>query len=213
MGIVFTKKEESIKTLITGNDVVLDVGFWGQGTKIDHPDWVHGKIKSRAKDVYGIDLDYDESRTEPKDHYKKVGAENFDFDVDFDVIYAGDLIEHLSNPGLFFDACSRNIKDGGRLVIGTPNCYGFFNMAGKLTRREPVVNSDHTCYFSEKTFKTLARKNGWIIDDTHFIYSLPIHYKESIKKRILNVFYKFFSLFTTKYMENFVFVLKKSPKS
>jgi 2-polyprenyl-3-methyl-5-hydroxy-6-metoxy-1,4-benzoquinol methylase len=39
----------------------------------------------------------------------------------FEVIVAGDVIEHMSNPGLFLDNCRRHLEPGGQLILTTPN--------------------------------------------------------------------------------------------
>ena len=209
MFTIYKNKQEIVNSLINETDVVLDVGFWGQGVRIDHKDWVHNSLKNRAAEVYGLDLDFDRAMVEPLDHYQKTNAENFDFPIKFDVIFAGDLIEHLSNPGLFLDACARNLKEGGRLIIITPNCFNLFHLAEKFSKREPTVNKDHVNYFNEKTIKRLLEKNGWNLAGIDFLYSLPIVYRESWKKRLLNLIYLILSKFTTKYLENLVITARK----
>jgi len=184
---------------------VLDVGFWGQAIKIDNDNWVHKLLKSEAKEVYGIDINYDETLF--KNNYKKVSAEDFDFDVKFDVIFAGDLIEHLSNPGLFLNACKRNLKPDGKIIVTTPNCYNLFNLFSKVSRGEPQVNSDHTCYFNEPTIKQLCEKNGLNIYEFHYLYDLGVKFKESSKKKVINILYYILSRFTDKYLETLVVII------
>ena len=206
MSKIYKNKIELINKLIDTDDVVLDVGFWGQGVSVDDPNWVHNLLKKKSSQVFGIDLDYDNSKLSNSQHYKKISAEDFDFDIKFDVIFAGDLIEHLSNPGLFLDACSRNLKNGGRLILTTPNCFNLFNMTEKLSKPEPTVNSDHTCYFNIKTLKKLLEKNNWYVAEHSFLYSLEVKYRQSWKKKILNTLYAFLSKFTDKFMVDLVVV-------
>jgi SAM-dependent methyltransferase len=40
---------------------------------------------------------------------------------DFDVVFAGELVEHLSNPGLFLENSRSWLKEGGLLIITTPS--------------------------------------------------------------------------------------------
>lgn len=42
----------------------------------------------------------------------------------FDVIVAGDIIEHLSNPGLMLDGVRSLIGENGLFVVSTPNSFG-----------------------------------------------------------------------------------------
>jgi len=209
MNIVYKNKRELVKGIIFPEDVVLDVGFWGQGVTVDDENWPHKLLKNRAKDVYGIDLDFDTTRFD-KSKYFKMSAEKFILPVKFDVIFASDLIEHLSNPGLFLGSCAQHLKSGGKLILTTPNCFNLFNMAEKITKYEPTVNSDHTCYFNFKTIEQLFEKNGWIIDARGYVFSLDINYKESLKKKFLNILYYLVSLVTPKFLETIVIVAKRN---
>jgi 2-polyprenyl-3-methyl-5-hydroxy-6-metoxy-1,4-benzoquinol methylase len=201
---IFKDKTDLIETVVKNTDTVLDVGFYGQGVNIDDDNWVHNLLLNRAHRIYGIDLDYDESRVVDKERYKRASAEDFAFDVRFDVIFAGDVIEHLSNPGLFLDCCRANLKEDGRLIITTPNCFNLFNIAEKIGKKEPTVNHDHTFYFNNKTLRQLLKKNGWETFHVDHLYSLDVTFKESIVKKILNVVYFCVSKLTTKYIETLV---------
>lgn len=201
--MVYRNKAELIRALVTKDDVVLDVGFWGQGVGHESPHWPHKLLKERAKEVYGLDLELDEPYASDA-HYLKASAERFDFPVKFTLIFAGDLIEHLSNPGLFLESCKRNLAPGGRLLVTTPNTFNLFNLAEKLTKREPTVNKDHTCYFNSKTLKVLFAKYGFTVQGFDYVYMLDVEYTESMKKKFLNAVYGFLALFTDKFMETLV---------
>lgn len=205
---IYQDKKELIANFIKNTDVVLDVGFWGQGIKSSEENWPHKLIKERAKEVYGLDLDFDQTKFSG-DHYLKAGAEHFDFPVKFDVIFAGDLIEHLSSPGFFLSSCARNLKDGGRLIITTPNCFNLFNLTEKITKPEPTVNSDHVCYFNVKTISKLLEKNNFAVGETFFLYDSGVSFKESWKKKFLNFCYFITAKFTTKFLETLVVVAQK----
>lgn len=203
----YQNKKELAEKTITNTDTVLDIGFWGQGTSIDDPMWPHRFLIDRAKQVYGIDMEYDESKLpQGKEYYQKANAEDFSFGTKFDAIVAGDLIEHLSNPGLFLSSCKKNLASGGRLILTTPNCFNLFNLTEKLSKYEPTVNSDHTMYFNYKTLSRLLAKNGYRVKETAYVYALDTHHQESIKKKFLNIVYRTLSLFTDKFMETLVII-------
>lgn len=207
---IYKNKTELINNLIKKTDTVLDVGFWGQGVDFNNDNWVHNLLLNRSEKVYGIDIDFDEAKFPNTERYLKSSAEKFDFGVKFDVIFAGDVIEHLSNPGMFLESCSKNLKDGGRLIITTPNCFNLFNLAEKISKFEPTVNEDHTCYYNGKTIKQLLRKNNWSAEETAYLYSLEIGYKESIRKKFLNVIYNVLAKATPKFIETIVVIAKKN---
>lgn len=205
---IYKSKKELIQNQISGDDVVLDVGFWGQAIGIEDKNWVHNILKSQAKEVFGVDINFDETKLENPENYKKQSVENFDFENKFDVIFAGDLIEHLSNMGLFLDSCKRNLKDDGKLILTTPNCFALFNIIEKVFKKEPSVNSDHTVYFNFLVLKKLLEKNGWTVSQEMYLDDVWPKYKQSLKRKFLYGIYKFLSLFTPKYIENIVVVAK-----
>ena len=210
--MVYHDKTELIQKTVQKTDVVLDVGFYGQGVLETDPNWVHGILKKQAAEVWGVDLEFG-VLPGPAAQYLKASAENFDFPVKFDVIFAGDLIEHLSNPGLFLDSCYRNLKDDGRLILTTPNCFNLYNLAEKLSKFEPTVNSDHTCYFNTKTLKKLLAKNKWATESADFLYTLEVNYAESWKKKFLNFLYSCLAKGTPKFLETIVVVARKEPST
>lgn len=103
-------------------------------------------------------------------------------------------------------AAKKHLKPGGRIVLTTPNCFNLFHMTEKLTKREPTVNPDHTCYFNEKTLRQLLAKNGIGDVSFGFVYSLGVAHRRSWKKAILDVAYRALSLVTDKYMETLVVI-------
>lgn len=207
---IYKDKKQLVSCLIKRTDVVLDVGFWGQGVKSDNENWVHQLILDKAKETYGLDVYFDPTKLTNLSRYKKGSAEDFCFDNKFDVIFSSDLIEHLSNPGLFLQCCWKNLKEDGVLVLTTGNCFNIFSIVEKITKSEPTVNKEHTCYFNSRTLKTLLERNGWRVEEMDYIYSLGMKFKESIRKKILNVIYYILSKFTAKYVETLIVVAKKN---
>lgn len=203
-------KTDLIKTLIKPTDTVLDVGFWGQGITWEDPKWPHKLLRTQANEVWGIDIIYDESvvPSEARYRYRRAPAEDFSVDMKFDVIFAGDLIEHLTNPGLFLDNVKSHLKSDGRLILTTPNAFSFYVMAGKLTREEPPINPDHTFYFNRRTISVLLNKCGMEVEKFGFMYTLGYKHKQSFKKHFLNIITKIVSYFTPKFDETLVVVAK-----
>jgi len=203
---IYKNKADLIQDVIDSKSKVLDVGFWGQGTNINNPLWVHSLLKKTGADVHGIDIEFESEKLNDTAKYHKFSAENFVISETFDIVFAGDLIEHLSNPGLFLESSLRHLASNGKLIITTPNCFNLFNLAEKISKYEPTVNKDHTVYFNIKTLKQLLRKNGWEPKHIGYVFRLDVEHTESAKKKFLNVLYKFLSLFTDKYLETIVLV-------
>ncbi len=79
----------------------------------------------------------------------------------FDTIFAGELIEHLPNPGLFLEGCARRLKEGGRLVLSTPQPFTLLFLAVYSLRYPTGCNPDHTCWFDRQTLEQLLAKTGF----------------------------------------------------
>ena len=157
------KRYERIIKMIKSGDTVLDVG----GINHDHKeykreDWLHKGIKKVAKQVDGIDIEREEIK-----HLNNLGynvfyadIENPDVSLDkkYDVIVAGELIEHLSKPGIFLENCKKFLKEKGRLIITTPNAWCYFNFASILLRQRTAAHWQHTCWYDKQTIEQLFHR-------------------------------------------------------
>jgi len=73
--------------------------------------------------------------------------------ISFDVVVAGELIEHLNNPGKFFSALMEVMTPETLLILTTPNVHAMKLALYTLLGKERV-NEDHRFFFS---FSTLSR--------------------------------------------------------
>ncbi|HUR98716.1 MAG TPA: methyltransferase domain-containing protein [Pyrinomonadaceae bacterium] len=90
----------------------------------------------------------------------------------FDVIVAGEMIEHLNNPGLFLEGIKRFMHRETLLVITTINAYSgmrffVYGLRGRGGDREPV-HPDHVAYYSYSTLKLLLERFGFQLADFQF---------------------------------------------
>lgn len=211
---IFANKQELISSCIKKDDVVLDIGFNGQGIESGDPNWPHAILKKTAKDVYGVDLTIDRSRFPDTNRYQEASAEYFSFpNTRLPKVFAGDVIEHLPNPGLFLARVREHLALDGELIITTPNAFNLFNLAEKLTKDEPTVNRDHTCYFNHRTLRTLLAKCGFEAKEVAYVYSLEYTHKESLKKKFLNILYWLSARITPKFVETLVVIAVPSKRA
>lgn len=87
----------------------------------------------------------------------------------FDVVAAGEIIEHIYDTDFFLQEISRVLKSNGKLLISTPNLASFgrrlFLLLGKnphieLSPNEPT-SVGHIRYFTFKTLEDLLKKNNF----------------------------------------------------
>jgi 2-polyprenyl-3-methyl-5-hydroxy-6-metoxy-1,4-benzoquinol methylase len=146
---------------------VLDVGC---ASRYGRPDWLHGLIAAEKPDVVGIDIN-----EEVVGNLRGAGydvhvadARHFDLDRQFDVVFAGELIEHLDDVRGFLRSVRRHLPPGGRLVLTTPNAFYFGNFVYRVGGRARV-HPEHTCWFCEDTLRRVLTTNGFSRVHVHYI--------------------------------------------
>ena len=86
-------------------------------------------------------------------------AEEYNLDTDFDVIFAGELIEHLENIGGFLESCKKHMRADSKLIITTPNSFGIIYFIMRLFGKR-FVNPEHVCWFDEQTLEQFLKRHG-----------------------------------------------------
>jgi|SRR5919108_2242608 SAM-dependent methyltransferase len=105
-----------------------------------------------GNDVVGVDADRDALA-----EAEKLGIETRWADLDeplpfddesFDVVVAGELLEHLRDPGRLVGDARRVLRAGGTFVASVPNAYRLKNRLRFLTGRKPEDDPTHLQMFS-----------------------------------------------------------------
>jgi len=155
---------------------------------------LHAQLASVAKELWGIDVS-----AEAISQLRQAGFANLirgdverldeinDLrDQHFDVIIAGELIEHLSNPGLFLKGCRQLCSPNTELILTTPNALVYSQPLFALLSRE-AIHPDHTLMWSPTTLRKLVTRSGfaikefWVYGDTPCVQLTP---KESVWRNL-----------------------------
>lgn len=165
------ERVDRILELATGPKV-LDIGCTDHNIKTEKSEWLYGKLVQKFPDLVGIDIQEENLSALRAMGYKNLfcqSAEDFDLPDLYDSIVAGELIEHLSNPGLFLSRAMRHLKPGGKLIITTPNPFCiFFGLYALFKYPTTCPNAEHTCWFCPSTFRELYSRYGF--REQHFEY-------------------------------------------
>ena len=161
---------------IAPEDMVINIGCCGDDWEFEEAWNSHASLHQTISDHIGLEklvgVDINERRIEQVRQMgytvQKASAENLSelpqsYSEKFDVVVAGDVIEHLSAPGLFLESVKRVLKPEGRLVLTTPNIYGFWFwfLYGVLRRTEPWP--EHVCYYTPCTLRQMLKRHKWNI--------------------------------------------------
>ena len=144
---------------------VLDVGCVGHASRIGSDVWLHGQLAGVAGECVGIDMDEAGVQVVRDAGYDAVVG---DLTADppplldrapFDVVVAGEVIEHLPCPQSLLSFAERMLRPGGRLVVTTPNPYA----PGRVRaghRGAVMENVDHVVYIFPSGVAEMADRTG-----------------------------------------------------
>ena len=118
-------------------------------------------------------------------------AEHLDeinYDRKFDIILVSDVMEHLNNPGLFFDSAKRVLErfGGGELVITVPLAFSIKRMGSIVLRRDEHAHPDHVAYYSPSCIMQFTERYGYNIKE----YAAFCWINPTLKNRIVNALAK-----------------------
>lgn len=145
---------------------------------LDDKSLLHFELLDATDQVYGFDLDQsgiDILQNAGVKNLYQADLENLDavdLDETFDVIVAGEMIEHLANPGLFLRGIRRFMNPQTKLLITTINAYSglrfwLYGLRGRQGEIEPV-HPDHLAYYSYSTLKLLISRAN--LDVREFLF-------------------------------------------
>lgn len=130
---------------------------------------LHQKICKVAKSCMGLDLD----ENPDLDNYIKGDAQAYNFDDHYDVVIAGEIVEHLWNLEGFFRSAHCSLAPGGRLIITTPNPYAPIFMKSAIFGRLVPNDPGHVAMYDMVTFGNLTKNFA-----SKFFSSAKIYYYE-----------------------------------
>jgi len=149
---------------------------------------LHPHLMAIAREVLGIDVDaraVELLRAQlgvsgivvgDAQHLEELGPAK-----QFEVILCGDLLEHLSCPGLVLDGVRRFMGPASALIVSVPNSFGLLaNLRFTFGRfRE---GAQHVVAFSKFNLVTLLQRHGFQVIELYSAYDRP---PASLKQRLL----------------------------
>ncbi len=124
---------------------------------------LHKKIAEIAPETLGVDIDPEGVSVLNSKGYNVVVAdvETMNLGRQFDTIVAGELIEHLENPGKWLRNMHQHLKPGGVIIVSTPNPF-YAGSAWKIWRYgKPAVHEEHMGWQDPTTLGQLFKRTGY----------------------------------------------------
>jgi SAM-dependent methyltransferase len=115
-----------------------------------------------GNEVVGVDVD----RVALEQAVERLGIETVWADVEeglpfpdgsFDVVVAGELLEHLADPGAAVANVRRVLKPGGRFVGSVPNAFRLKSRIRFAAGRHPETDATHLQLFTPAALRALLR--------------------------------------------------------
>ncbi len=203
-------REDLISLLPNNNNQkILEIGA-GSGNTL-----VEIKERKLAKEVIGVDL-FELENTNQKnpaiDNFiiANLETEELNLPVEyFDVILAGDVLEHLVDPWKVVEKLTKFLKKGGIFIISVPNIREISTMSkilvGGSFNYDPeggIMDKTHLRFFCKKNVPDLFDKNDYKLISVQPI--LDVTTKSSGRKSFNKVTFNIFEEFlTSQYIGSF----------
>lgn len=187
-------KNSWISSRVKGSRVIhVGCTDWPMTEKRIHADeLLHKHLCVSSSKCVGIDLDKEGiaklRELMPKQEFHELNAEQLQDHPElttneWDFIVAGDVVEHMNNPGNFFESARRLLNGGGTLMVTVPHTFSAKRFFWMLFTGIEQVHPDHTAYFSESTLKQIGDRHGFVIEKMYgFQWKNP-----TFKNRISNL--------------------------
>jgi SAM-dependent methyltransferase len=126
-----------------------------------------------GNDVVGVDVDREALAEAAKlgieTHWADADAPLPFPDASFDVVVAGELLEHIRDPAGLVDEAARVLRPGGRIVGSVPNGFRLKHRLRFLAGLEPDEDPTHLHLFSAGKIHALLA--GWDEPELSFVAS------------------------------------------
>jgi SAM-dependent methyltransferase len=158
-------RTEYLTGLVRGREI-LDIGvIEHQIESSSSSRWLHRQLAEAAERCVGVDVLVDEVEElrgrgfDVRCHDLSTGP----LDEQFDVIVAGEVVEHLDAPVAVLSSARQMLRTGGRIVVTTPNPY-MVHRAWKHLRGGFPDSADHSLLLGPSQMLELASRADLVLD-------------------------------------------------
>jgi 2-polyprenyl-3-methyl-5-hydroxy-6-metoxy-1,4-benzoquinol methylase len=163
--------QEYIAGKVAGK-VVLDVGCADHHAATEQTDaWLHKHIRASAAHVLGVDLVASEVQKLQNKGYTIIADDALTMSLDkrFDVAVAGEIIEHVDNPGALIRNLAGHLRPYGKLILTTPHAFSLqYVIESAFCDVRKRWNPEHVALYDEFTLTNLLVRNGMRVEEVRY---------------------------------------------
>ena len=183
-----------LRNIPDNNLKILDLGCWDGSYAL--------RYRKKSNTIYGIEV---ASTSAKRAQEKGIIIEQGDFmdnnffeKIKFDIVVAGEIIEHIFDTDLFLQKIYNMLKPYGRLILTTPNVASLPRRLLLLFGKNPLLDNritkntaGHIRYFTFEGIYEILKDNGFkIIESKSDI--LNFNNKGTIYSKLIPKLYKRF---------------------
>ncbi|HUJ78794.1 MAG TPA: class I SAM-dependent methyltransferase [Nitrospiria bacterium] len=139
--------------------------------------WRHHRFTMVASYCLGIDINKRlvEGALQRGYNVREVDATSeIDLGVRFDLVFNGDVIEHVDNPIRLMKFSARHLAPGGRILVSTPNPFSHKFYRKFRRAKTAIVNLDHVAWFTPTMANEIARRSGLRLEQIHLVRRMGV---------------------------------------
>lgn len=161
--VLFVDRDSYLLSECT-NKTVLDIGPCEHTIDyVQNERWFFRRARRVAKSIVGVDVNKelcDEIAAMGLDVRHMDACSNASLKEKFDVVLAGDVIEHVNNPASLLEFAKRHLSANGKIIVTTPNPYFYRYFFANFRKGMHMVNFEHTCWVTPTCMNELCRRSG-----------------------------------------------------
>lgn len=148
--------------------------------------WLHERIRGAAAECLGVDV-----LAPAVEQLRGRGYNVRVFDVTsgerlgqhFDLIVAGELVEHLGAPQALFEFAATHLAPGGQLILSTPHPY-YLTRVLQFARGREHESADHVALYFPSAVAELAERAGLRLAEWRGV-AVPLRWKGRALRALL----------------------------
>ena len=165
--------------------------------------WLHDILTTSSETCIGLDI-----CQEGVEHAHHIGVSNIMLcDITknvpkeisdnslWDMIIAGEILEHVDNPVLFLNAIHNQLKNYVKeIIITVPNAWRWSNIRN-ISNGIEFINSDHRYWFTPYTLVKICLESNFIPKKFYYVENQTVALKEKLRYPVRNYLIKKFPAF------------------